>query len=299
MSIVKSFSVGNGDMFYINHGSDNFTVIDCCLDEENSQNIISEILKGSKNKGIFRFISTHPDDDHIKGLQQFDNKIGIRNFYCVENNATKDNETDDFKRYCELRDDPKKHFYISKDCSRKWMNIGDDKRGCAGINILWPDISNADYNDALKNAKNGGIPNNICPIIKYSLKNGVKVLWMGDMETGFLKKIKDYVDFSQIDILFAPHHGRKSGKVPSDVLEKLSPKIIVVGEAPSKDLEYYSDYTTITQNTAGDITFECMKKKVRVYVENENYPRELSNKEKSFNAKLGHYIGTIDLMENS
>ena len=29
MSIVKSFSVGNGDMFYINHGSDNFTIIDC------------------------------------------------------------------------------------------------------------------------------------------------------------------------------------------------------------------------------------------------------------------------------
>ena len=31
MSTVKSFSVGEGDMFYINHNSDNFTTIDCCL----------------------------------------------------------------------------------------------------------------------------------------------------------------------------------------------------------------------------------------------------------------------------
>jgi hypothetical protein len=36
MSIVKSLSVGNGDMFYIQHGSDNFTIIDCCLSDDNA-----------------------------------------------------------------------------------------------------------------------------------------------------------------------------------------------------------------------------------------------------------------------
>ena len=36
MSLIKSFSVGNGDMFYINHNSDNFTTIDCCLDYDES-----------------------------------------------------------------------------------------------------------------------------------------------------------------------------------------------------------------------------------------------------------------------
>ena len=34
MSIIKSFSVGDGDMFYIHHGSDSFTIIDCCLNSE-------------------------------------------------------------------------------------------------------------------------------------------------------------------------------------------------------------------------------------------------------------------------
>lgn len=43
MSVIKSFSVGNGDMFYIKHNSDNFTIIDCNMDETNKENIVSEI----------------------------------------------------------------------------------------------------------------------------------------------------------------------------------------------------------------------------------------------------------------
>ena len=34
MSIVKSLSVGDGDMFYVKHGNGNFSIIDCCLYEE-------------------------------------------------------------------------------------------------------------------------------------------------------------------------------------------------------------------------------------------------------------------------
>ena len=66
MSKVKSFSVGNGDMFYIKHGSDNFTIIDCCLSDENKSFIVDEFEAESKNKNIRRFISTHPDKDHIQ-----------------------------------------------------------------------------------------------------------------------------------------------------------------------------------------------------------------------------------------
>jgi len=47
MSIVKSFSVGNGDMFYINHNTDNFTTIDCCLSDEVKDDILEEIASES------------------------------------------------------------------------------------------------------------------------------------------------------------------------------------------------------------------------------------------------------------
>lgn len=39
MSIIKSLSVGNGDMFYIKHDSSNFTIIDCNMDETNKKKL--------------------------------------------------------------------------------------------------------------------------------------------------------------------------------------------------------------------------------------------------------------------
>ena len=227
MSIVKSFSVGNGDMFYINHNSDNFTTVDCCMSDDNKEEIMDEIKEESVEKGITRFISTHPDQDHISGLKYYNEQLPINNFYCVDNETTKEDETEDFKEYCRLRDGDK-HFYIYKGCTRKWMNESDEERGSSGINILWPDTSNQDYKDALEKAKNGESPNNISPIIKYSIENGVKMLWMGDLETEFMEKIEDDMDMPDIDILFAPHHGRDSGKVPKSWLDEMDPNIIVI-----------------------------------------------------------------------
>ena len=89
MILVKSLSVGKGDMFYIKHGSDNFSIIDCCMDDSNKDRIVDELKRESKNKGITRFISTHPDDDHIRGLDYLDNQMSIVNFYCVKNEGTK------------------------------------------------------------------------------------------------------------------------------------------------------------------------------------------------------------------
>lgn len=39
-------------MFYIRHGSDDFSVIDCSINDENLKEIIDEIKSESKNKGI-------------------------------------------------------------------------------------------------------------------------------------------------------------------------------------------------------------------------------------------------------
>lgn len=275
MSEVKSFAVGNGDMFYILHNSDNFSIIDCCYEDEKQQSLILDIIKTHVDKkGITRFISTHPDEDHIKGLVELDDKIHILNFYVVENLATKEDQTDNFKRYCELRDGDH-HYYVYKGCKRKWMNKSDEERGCSGINFLWPDLGNKDFKNVLESVKEGNSPNNLSPIFTYSVENGVVMMWMGDMETEFLDKIKDEIDWPKVDVLFAPHHGRKSGHVSSDVLKKLSPKVIVIGEAPSEDLNYYSNYNTIKQNSSGDITFICKGEAVRIYVENFDYSYEI------------------------
>lgn len=257
MSIIKSFAVGNGDMFYIRHSSSNFTIIDCCLNDDRRDEITAELKEQAKGKEITRFISTHPDEDHIHGLEYLNKEMPILNFYCVKNNVGKDDETDSFKKYQELRNDTNKVFYLEKGCTRKYMNESSPEIKQAGINILWPETKNQHYKDALKHAEETGEPNNISPIIEYSLKGGVTALWMGDLETEMMERIKDDVKFPKVDILFASHHGRKSGTIISDWLKEMEPKIIVIGEAPSGHLNYYPDYETITQNKAKDITFHC------------------------------------------
>lgn len=292
MSSIKSFSVGNGDMFYINHGNETLTIIDCCLNDETKDDILAEITALCSKKQITRFISTHPDDDHLRGLELLDEKIKIINFYCVKNEVTKDDETDSFERYCQLRDS-EKAFYIHKGCKRKWMTHGDEERGGAGISILWPKTDNEDFKAELKFAKQGGSPNNISAVIQYYLKDGATVLWMGDLETEFIEAVEDDLELSAVDILFAPHHGRDSAKIPESMLKKLNPKIIIIGEAPSEHLNYYQGYNTITQNSAGDIHFECKEGKVHIFTSND-YEVDFLDDE-SWSLAGFYYVGTLNL----
>ena len=299
MSIVKSFSVGYGDMFYIKHNSENFTVIDCYIDDENENDIISEIKRESEDKIITRFISTHPDDDHIKGLKKYNEKAGIKNFYCVKNETTKKDSTEDFNEYCKLRDG-EKSFWLYKGCRRCWLNMsGEDNAGqkieTSGISILWPDCNNKYFKEALEEAKDGGSPNNISPIIRYAIENGPKILWFGDLEEDFFENIKEDLDIDEADIVFAPHHGRTSGKIPTDILEMINPKLIIIGEAPSEYLYYYPEYNTITQNSSGDIILDCGDN-VDIYVSNANYGMRDYLKDNFKSDKYGgFYIGTLEI----
>lgn len=295
MIIVKSFSVGEGDMFYIKHGSSNFTIIDCYLTDDNKVDIVNEIIEEKKGKDITRFISTHPDDDHIGGLKYLDDKIGILNFYCVKNDYNNE-DSEDYKRYYNLRDDSEKAFYLYKGCKRKWMNEDDDEKkyGSSAINILWPITSNVDFKEALDKAKDGEDPNNISPIIKYSLNSGVDIIWFGDLESTFTEKIQDQITLPPADIIFAPHHGRESGKLPKKWLDQIDPQIIIIGEALSKHLDYYDGYNTITQNSAGDIIFECITNKVHVYVSSDTYSVEFLKNENKSNT-YGNYLGTLNV----
>jgi beta-lactamase superfamily II metal-dependent hydrolase len=293
MSVIKSFAIGNGDMYYIRHNSDNFTIIDCSLPDDRMGSILAELTTQSRDKGIVRFISTHPDQDHIGGLVELDDHLNLRNFYCVDNNTTKIDPTSDFERYCDLRDSTKA-FYISRGCSRRWMNQSDEVRKTSGINILWPDTADADYKSALRDAANGLSPNNISCIVKYSLNSGVTALWMGDLEADFMEKIQSKLTLPKVDILFAPHHGRDSGKIPDAWLKELEPELIVIGEASSEHLNYYQGYNTITQNSAGDILFDCEAGRTHIYVADNAYAVDFLDTEPGLDVYGGlYYIGTL------
>jgi beta-lactamase superfamily II metal-dependent hydrolase len=50
---------------------------------------------------------------------------------------------------------------------------------------------------------------------------------MGDLETDFMERIKDEIELPQVDILFAPHHGRDTP--PKKWLDEMDPQIVIMG----------------------------------------------------------------------
>ena len=98
------------------------------------------------------------------------------------------------------------------------------------------------------------------------------VIDLNNFSNNFIEKIKGCVDWPKIDILFAPHHGRATAKVPEEILKhKLSPKVVVIGEARSDELNYYKGYNRILQNSAKDITFNCRTGWVDVFTSSDTY----------------------------
>lgn len=307
MSVVKSYSFPEGevrgDMFYIKHNSDNFTIIDCYLKEGDNSScrkdeILAEIAEESKNKTIKRFISTHPHKDHILGIELLNAQDEIINFYAVANDIPANPDDDSLTKYIDLK--ATKNTPIEEGLRRCWINKKDEKRESSGITFQWPKTNVAEFKDALAKVKNGDNPNNISCVFTYSINNGPKFMWMGDMQTGmqevFLREMKDKLE--PVDIFFHPHHGRKTSAPPKELLDILNPKIIVISNAPAEDLNYDDPDRTITQNRAGDVVFVNEDDYVHVYTANEynEAPKCLKKlKDKKDTAKYGHYIGSLKM----
>ena len=315
MSIVKSYSFPDktirGDMFYIKHDSENFTVIDCYLIDGDGRNarkdeIIKEIQKESEDR-VCRFISTHPDNDHIAGIEQLDKHWKIINFYAVDNKRPADYNDESLTCYQRLLNN--KNFPIKRGIRRAWLNETKDGKGSSGIHFLWPDLENEKFKEALELVSMGEKINNICPIFTYRLEDGPTYMWMGDLETEMQQAYYDEYknDIPQVDILFQPHHGRKSSALPNALLEALNPKLIIIGNAPSEHIEYGDSRQTITQNTAGEIFLENDGREVHVYTK-----KDINNKPTCLKRKQGkgniikttiygrpytdwYYIGTLTI----
>ena len=284
MSIVKSFSFPRGDIrgdtYYIKHGSDSFTVIDSYLltsseyaENNRQKEIIDEIVNESSGR-IRRFISTHPDHDHIAGIEELFRRWPTENFYAVSNDIPTDKDDVSLTKYIELK---REHNYaIEEGIKRKWLNDGDDDHGCSGINFYWPVLTNKTFNGALAKVKKGEEVNNICPVFTYSINKGASYMWMGDLLTSMQEEYYNTCKgkIPQEDILFQQHHGRKSGAVPKDLLDAIDPQIIIIGNAPSEHIDYGDSRMTITQNTAGDLLFDNEGEYIHIYSQNavDNLP---------------------------
>ena len=249
--------------------------------KQTPDNPILYINEKIKSKNIFRFILSHPDMDHLDGIEDFFTEFNISNIWDTANKKEISNKANsgsynlnDWKFYKAIRDgkknDIKRLEYYAGNVNSYYK---DDQ-----IKILSPtkDIlekcnENEDWNDS-----------SYVLLFTPPMSNGKtwKILFAGDSEDmtweHFLENYED--EISNIDVLFAPHHGRDSGR-NYDFLKVLKPRVTLFGNASSKHLAYDKyPKPKITNNQAGYVIMDIKENQITFYVKNFEYARDYKHK---------------------
>lgn len=193
-----------------------------------------------EGKGLFRYIQTHPDMDHMSGLCRFfwEEKINVLNFWDSQNTKafeeSKFNKSrynwNDWLTYCLMRKGRVQEGNAHKVIHNLQGNTG-DHWSSDGITVLSPtqklvDTCNDDeaWND-----------------VSYVLRidyGGRAIILAGDAEESSWGQIESTYDSSDLkcDILKAAHHGRLSG-YSETAIDSLDPALVIcsVGKKPGTD----------------------------------------------------------------
>jgi competence protein ComEC len=187
---------------------------------------------------IWRFVLTHPDLDHMRGLRNLSENIGISNFW--DTNHTKptpnfrgDDDKDDWEFYQKIRsgDDELYHRYYLR--GHRKFAFGEDEDGLPGgdnIEILSPTA------DLVKACNAAGKSNSLSLVLRVN-HAGKSVLLPGDAEDDAWEIMAGYYGKQlKSDFLKASHHGRDSG-YHLEALKLILPRItfVSVGRKPDTD----------------------------------------------------------------
>lgn len=202
------------------------------------------------SKDIFRYIQTHPDMDHMSGINRlfFEEKINLYNFWNIKHSKTKTKEDfensshdySDWLAYMKLTQGSGPNDLGTNNKSIKVINNlrfsssqywADDS-----IDVLSPSISLRDTEDAKSNW------NNISYVLRFS-HGGRTVILAGDAEKEAWDSIIEDVNKTALscDVLKAAHHGRKSG-YHEPAVDIMNPSVVIasIGKKPESDA--HNDY---------------------------------------------------------
>lgn len=258
---VHFINVGKGNCTIIEFPSGNLTVIDTDNSRNNDNNDLTDpvdfINKHYPNRSIFRLIITHPDMDHLSGMEEIDNNFSVINFWDTDNNKVlSDKELDEsiydkedwktYQKYRKSESDPK--------CLFLYRNSKGDYWNEDGIKILSPSKS------LVKKANETGEYNHLSYVlsIKY---NGYKILLGGDATVTAWNDIRDNIGDEDLkaDLFLAPHHG-STHNVNKEVFKDIDPDHVVISvvRKVDYDYDYYSGLANkkvLTTKYYGTISF--------------------------------------------
>jgi beta-lactamase superfamily II metal-dependent hydrolase len=312
MPRLHFINVSPGDCTLIQHASGRVTMIDICdgyvdvaavrekLAMENSLATMFNRPRGNfamceyptnpihyaRSLGIgdiFRFILSHPDMDHMDGLDALLEAFAVNNFWHsgIERESPDFSfggfREEDWRRYERLRAgrDPGVATLLKLAGARfQYANYGDDQSsGGDGLYILAPSA------ELVAEASADGDINDGSYVILYRSMGG-RIIIPGDAHD----RTWDYVlrhypnDVENCSVLIAPHHGRHSDR-SYDFLDHIKPKLTLFGSAPSEHLAYDAwnrrGLQYITSNQAGNVVLDILQGGINAYVENERFAAAL------------------------
>lgn len=245
--------------------------------KETPDNPILYLRERIKPSEIFRFIITHPDMDHMDGIKDLYDEYFVRNTWDTDNKKELDLNNfgggynkDDWKFYKELREGKYANttrltYFDENDCL--YWNQDNIKILAPSKELLKGAIKSGDYNDS-----------SYVILFTPPKKDGGKwkILFGGDTHdaswTHIIEKYSDEVE--NIDVLFAPHHGRDS-KRDYSFLDILKPRVTLFGNASSEHLAYDKyPKPKITNNQAGYVVLDVTKTEITFYVKNLEFARD-------------------------
>lgn len=320
MGVVHFLNVNEGDCIWVEHLSGHNTVIDISNAEKADNIFENASLSGDHNQKnypvnpieylsdqgvgtIFRFILTHPDMDHMDGIKDLFNSFEVLNFWDTENTKVMDTNTswgkynkEDWEFYQEIRNSEQspKVLHLYAGSHGQFYNQDENgESGADGLYLLAPTI------ELVEEANNKKEYNDCSYVILYRTGNGKKIVFAGDSaEKTWNYILENYKeDVTDIDILVAPHHGRKTGG-NDEYLDILNPKLTLFGNAKSQYLDYSSwnnrNLDHITNNQANCIILDTNGTNgIDVYVTYETFARKRNSDTFFFEEYNGWYIMTV------
>jgi competence protein ComEC len=225
---------------------------------------------------IFRFILTHPDMDHMDGLRDIFQSFSVPNFWDTANNKAAPDfggggyNKEDWDFYEELRKKAVPNVTRHTFLSGQSVNFFDLDQ----LTIIAP-------TQGLVSAANDTGDYNDCSYVLLftppkSNNRKWKILFAGDSHDNTWNYILGDLglrqELSNIDILFAPHHGRDSDRDYA-FLNLLKPRVTLFGNASSKHLAYdkYTGSIRITNNQAGYVVMNVSDDNIQFYVKNRAF----------------------------
>lgn len=214
------------------------------------------------NRPIFRYIQTHPDFDHFRGLAQLRDNFDFLNFWDHPHTKQWDGteqrtgDAEQWDAYQEFRSGSHcKVFHLHRDSTGKYWNQDDNAGGGNGLHILSP-------TPALR-ARCNEIEdwNGMSYVLEYRTGNR-RVILGGDAEQTAWEDILLHYGTKRLscDVLKASHHGRDTGYF-QEAVKAMSPThtIVSVGKKPETDASNkYRQYSPNVWSTRwkGDISLE-------------------------------------------